>query len=249
MSQQLITLITGANQGLGYHAAQQLASTGKHLVIMGSRSLEKGKAAKQQILSTNPTIESASLHVLRIDIADDTSIAAAVETVKSNRGHIDILINNAAISGYPSLNGETSREKYQVLYNTNVTGTAAVTESFLPLLRASKAPSPGRRIVMVSSRLGSMQYISTMGAGSFQFIQYGITKAALNNLGVSYSGLLKEEGIAVVLVCPGHCATNLNDYGGAKPPEDGAKEIVNAATEGGMELSGKFITEGKILPW
>jgi NAD(P)-dependent dehydrogenase (short-subunit alcohol dehydrogenase family) len=244
MTDQLITLITGANQGLGYYAVEHLALTGKHHVLLGSRSLQKGEAALKALLESNPKISPSTITAVQIDITDDDSIAALAKLITEKYKKLDILINNAAIA----LVGN-SREVWNNNYNTNVAGTAMLTEAMLPLLRASTAPAPGRRIVFVSSTLGSM----TVAAENYHgkpYVQYSASKSALNMLVLHYTNVLKEEGIAALAVCPGFCSTNLNNYGGVRDPADGAAELFYAATEGGAEMSGKFVNlGGKTVPW
>jgi NAD(P)-dependent dehydrogenase (short-subunit alcohol dehydrogenase family) len=243
MVDQLVTLITGANQGLGYYAVQHLALTGNHIILLGSRSLEKGEEAAKKILAANSSIKPSTIVPVQIDITDDDSIAALASHIKDKYKKLDILINNAGIA----LTG-SSRETWNKIYNTNVAGTALLTEALLPLIRESKAPAPGRRIVFVSSTLGSMTVASKSYLGK-AYVEYSASKSALNMLVLHYTNVLKEDGITAIAVCPGHCATNLNAYSGATDPVDGAKEIVVAATEGSTEMSGKFIRGGEIVPW
>lgn len=249
MPSQLVTLITGANQGLGYYTAQHLAADGKYLVIIGSRSLEKGTGAVKQLLTDNPEFDPSSIDAIQIDITNDSSIEAAAEIVKGRYGRLDILINNAGITGSPWNGNETLREKFFTIYNTNVFGTAVVTDAFLPLIKESDAP--GRRIVFVSSSLGGMTRAAEgIPDAALRFLQYSSSKSALNMIALHYASELKEAGIAVVAVCPGYCRTNLNGYSGYKNPKDGASELVYAASQGGSEMSGKWVNEGgKFLSW
>ena len=100
-----VILITGANQGLGWQAAQQLAKTGNYRVLLGSRDPAKGAAAVQKILSDgspdsnnnngSSIPRTGALETLAIDITSDASIDAAVAHVSRTYGHLDILINNS----------------------------------------------------------------------------------------------------------------------------------------------------------
>jgi len=248
MSSLLITLITGANQGIGYHTAQHLASTGKHHILLGARTIEKGRAAAKQLLVENPSINPSSIEELEIDLNDDESVSAAAEVVKNKYGYLDILINNAAVAGYPPKEGESLREIYKSVFDTNVTGTAVVTEAFLPLIKASKASAPGRRIVFVSSELASLTIARQAYYGAL-YVQYNCSKSALNMLALHYRSVLEQDGIVSIMTSPGFCETNLNGFTGRKKPSDGAMEIVKAATVGGIEMSGRFIRDGKDVPW
>ena len=81
-----------ANQGIGYHAATQLAATGTYHVLLGSRSLAKGQEAVHSI-TTNAQrpVQSADIEALQIDVTDDGSIDQAVESVKARFGRLDIV--------------------------------------------------------------------------------------------------------------------------------------------------------------
>jgi len=248
MSDTLLTLITGANQGLGYYTARHLARSGKHRVLVGSRSIVKATEAIQKMLGEDDTISASLLEPIEIDLNHDESISVAARHVESQYGHLDILINNAAISGEEYIQDTSPRKRFNAVYDTNVAGTEVTTEAFIPLLKKSTAPAPGRRIVFVSSTLGSLT-LATTGLLRPQYDAYAISKAALNMLTLYHVGGLRDDRIAVVATTPGYCATNLNNYGGTKAPEDGALEIVAAATEGGFEMTGKFVQEGQIVPW
>ena len=174
MSAKLITLITGANQGIGYHAAQKLAATGQHTVLLGCRDLTKGQKAVEDLTTNDDDINTSDIEALQIDLDSDDSIKAAVETVEKKYGRLDIvspfpntftpfltyrqLINNAGING-SHLADATLREQFQGVFNTNVFGAAVVTETFLPLLRKSTAEG-GRRLVFVSSSMGALTLVA-----------------------------------------------------------------------------------------
>ncbi|KAF2404692.1 NAD(P)-binding protein [Trichodelitschia bisporula] len=245
MSQQLLTLVTGANQGLGYYAAEILTTQHNHKVLVGCRDLEKGKAAVAKLLEANPPLDPSQLEPIVIDLEKDDTITAAAEYIKTKYGYLDILINNAA--GYTFFQDEM-RKEFNHSYNTNVVGTHLVTQALVPLLKASKAPAPGRRIVFVSSTLGSVA-VTLSRPPQTAYLGYSITKSALNGLAGYYTVLLKEDGITVTIVCPGYCATNLNNYSGTAPPEDGAKELVAMATQGGLDMTGKWFRNGEEVPW
>ena len=249
MSQPLIILITGANQGIGYSAAELLAKTNKYHVLVGSRSLTKASDAISKITSNNQGLDSSHLEPLEIDLDNDDTITKAAETIKSKHGHLDILVNNAAISSAPGKRGATDRKNLDAVYATNVSGTSAVTEAMLPLLRASKASPPARRIVFVSSKLGSMSIASTKYFLP-SALAYNCSKAALNMLALHYAYVLKNDGITSVVLCPGHNATNLNNYEGVNPPDYGGRTIVRAISEGGADMNGVWFNELEgFAPW
>ncbi|TKA69242.1 hypothetical protein B0A55_04265 [Friedmanniomyces simplex] len=102
-SEKPLVLITGANQGLGYYAAQQLASTG-HRVLLGSRDLSKAHKAIEQLLADDSVkLSKDSLEPLQIDVTSDQSIQEAAKTVEDKYGRLDILMNNAGIATHQSI--------------------------------------------------------------------------------------------------------------------------------------------------
>lgn len=162
MADKTLILITGANQGLGYYATQQLAATGKYHVLMGSRDLSKAEKAIQSLASdSSMKVDGKDIEPLQIDVLDDSSIKAAVETVEKKFGRLDVLLNNAGVllaqEAGANGSGPSLRELYRQHYEVNVFGAAVTTDSFLPLLRKGK----GKRIAFTSSGLSSLTLACT----------------------------------------------------------------------------------------
>ena len=88
---------------------------------------------------------------MALDVTDDASVAAAVQTIGA-AGGLDVLINNAGISGARQAVPDTTADDVAAVYATNVFGVVRVTQAFLPLLEASESPV----IVNVSSGMGSL---------------------------------------------------------------------------------------------
>ncbi|PWY80672.1 short-chain dehydrogenase [Aspergillus heteromorphus CBS 117.55] len=242
-SPKAIVLITGANQGIGFATAQQLASTSNFHVLVGARSALKAQAAVKELESV--AVNKSALTPITIDVTDDASIAAAAKSVSDEFGRLDILINNAGIAQAPDTNG-TLREQYRQIFDVNVFGVAVVMDAFLPLLRASTYPD--RRIVNVTSGQGLISRAGKKGhpsnAKAYFIPDYRSSKSAVNMITAAYSVNLEDEKIAVIAAAPGYCRTSLTDGKGAKEATDGAKVIVRAASEGDPgELSGKYIAD------
>ena len=240
-----LVLITGANQGIGFSIAQQLASSGKYHVLLGSRSSSKADAAIQQLLVDNQyPIAAAAVSPISIDVSDDNSILDAAKAIKEKHGSLDILINNAGVSSGPP--GLSIRDNFRAVFEANVFGVAVVIDAFLPLLKASKFHD--RRIVNVSSGQGRIGMAvarpSAAHAKTYGVPQYRSSKSAVNMLTAVNSALLAEEGIAVVAAAPGYCRTSMNGGQGTKDAADGAKVICRAATEGNPEeLNGTLVAD------
>ena len=133
------TLITGANKSLGFETARRLTEAG-HTIYLGSRDEQRGKEAASRI----------GARPVQIDVTSDESVQAAAALIGEEAGHLDVLVNNAGISGGRKPPGDVTAADMRAVYETNVCGAVRVTHAFLPLLAASSAPV----IVMVSSGLG-----------------------------------------------------------------------------------------------
>jgi NAD(P)-dependent dehydrogenase (short-subunit alcohol dehydrogenase family) len=101
-----IILVTGGNNGIGYEIVKALLESAKsYHILMGSRSLDRAKAA-MDLLQTEVPQTKNTVEALQVDITSDDSINSAFEQVKNKQGHIDTLINNA---GKPIPDTLTSR--------------------------------------------------------------------------------------------------------------------------------------------
>lgn len=229
-----ITLITGANKGLGYETARRLIDLG-HKVYVGARDEQRGKAAADQL----------GAYFVRLDVTDDVSVREAAETIAKNEGRLDVLVNNAGISGERSSPQETTVDEMHRVFETNVFGVVRVTRAFLPLLRKSEAAV----VVNVSSGLGSFAMVTnpeTMES-KLNSLSYSSSKAALTMLTVQYAKALPE--MRVNAVDPGPTATDLNGHGGPQTVEMGTDAIVKMATIGKDGPTGTFTDRKGTMPW
>lgn len=233
MDYRPLVLITGANQGIGYAVALQLIQRGGFRVLIGSRSHTRAEKAIGQLKTEAKTTAAPfDLFPLSIDITDDDSIAAAVDSVRDQFGTLEILINNAAVMPPPNAGG-SGRQEFQETFNTNVFGAAAMIDAFLPLIRLSQFQD--RRIVNVTSGLGQVGPAYSrefpVNAAVYYSPAYRGSKAALNMITAGYALTLEKEGIYVVLAAPGYCRTNMTKGEGEKDASQGAANIVTAATK------------------
>ena len=180
---------SGANQGLGFEAAKNLAISrrgpngGAYHVLVGSRNLAKGEKAAAAINSAGGFVEA-----IQLDVTDPASIAAAADKVRAEYGRLEALVNNA---GTLSQDAGGVAAALRADLEVNVLGAAAVTEAFLPLLLLSRPPADPR-LVFVSSSMGSLigaadpesrYYRSVLGTSP---LEYRVSKAALNMLMLEY---------------------------------------------------------------
>lgn len=238
-----IALITGANKGLGFEAARQLAKAGVH-VIIGSRDRNKGISAALKIQA-----EGLSAEVLPIDVTKSSSIEEAVREIERKHGRLDILINNAGVLlDDPTIKpSQQTLETWRRTFDSNVFGLVETTLAFLPLLHKSQAG----RIVNLSSILGSNTLHQDPASPIYEFKipAYNVSKSAVNAWTVHLAHELKGSKIKVNAAHPGHVKT---DMGGPEAPMaivDGAKTSVQLALLADDGPSGAFIHLGEALPW
>ncbi|MFI6004522.1 SDR family NAD(P)-dependent oxidoreductase [Streptomyces sp. NPDC051366] len=233
-----VTVITGANKGLGYETARRLIEQG-HTVYAGARDAHRGKQAAAA-LGARP---------LLIDITDDASVAAAAEQVRAEAGRVDVLVNNAGIAGPAAATEELTAVDLQWVFDTNVFGAVRTTRAFLPLLQSATHPV----IVNVSSSLGSLAVNADPAAHAdilpawAPLLAYNSSKAALNMLTLLYAQAFPQ--ITVTSVDPGFTATDLNGHQGTQNVEEGAAVIVAAATAGPGAPSAAFVGATGPVPW
>jgi len=226
-----VTLITGANKGLGYETARQLIGLG-HNVYIGARSVERGEAAATEL----------GAHFVQLDVTDDASVEAALHSIADRESHLDVLVNNAGISTMADVTGPVALE----VFDTNAIGVIRVTQAALPLLQQSENPV----VVNVSSALGSFWAVTNPQRRQFHFpsVVYGSSKAAVSMLTVQYAKALPE--IKFNAVEPGFTATELTPFSGAgQPVAEGAAVIVRMATIGKDGPTGTFMENEGELRW
>ncbi len=226
-----VTLVTGANKGLGYETARQLIGRG-HTVYLGARHAERGEVAASAL---------GGLFV-QLDVTDDSSVETALGAIADREGHLDVLVNNAGISTTADVTGPIALK----VFDTNAIGLIRVTQAALPLLEQSENPL----VVNVSSALGSFWAVTNPERRQFHFpsIIYGSSKAAVSMLTVQYAKTF--PGIKFNAVEPGFTATDLTPFSGAgQPVERGAEVIVRMATIGQDGPTGTFQEGEGELAW
>ncbi|MDK4717843.1 SDR family oxidoreductase [Rhizobium sp. CNPSo 3968] len=238
-----IALVTGANKGIGFEIARQIAQTGV-FVLLGARNLELGQVAAKSLQPSGLPVEA-----IRVDLNNDETIAAAAKEIHTKYGRLDILVNNAGIvdpeDGPPS---KASISAVRRIMETNFIGTLAVTQAMLPLLRKSEAA----RIVNLSTTLGSLAINNDPTSPYYEarLMGYNASKAALNMLTVQLSAELKGTSIAVNAIAPGYVKTDLTGGNGYMTPDEGARlPVAYALGHNDVEGTGRFVAPEGIIPW
>lgn len=231
MKNQRIALVTGANKGIGFEVARELARMGFR-VFLGARNEEAGRAAVARIPDGEVTL-------LRLDVADFESIRRASEALSKDTERLDVLINNAGICLDEDKDALTvSPEIFEKTIRTNTLGPWLVAQAFAPLLEKSDAP----RIVNVSSGGGQL----ADGADGWA-PAYCVSKTALNGVTSQLAAALPK--FAVNCVCPGWVRTEMGGEGATRSLGEGAAGIVWLAAEAPQDFTGNFVRDRKVIPW
>ncbi len=238
-----VALITGANRGLGLETARQLGRLGFQ-VWLGARNGKAGAAAAAALRQ-----EGVSAEPLQLDVTSGPGIARAVAEVSARHAALDVLVNNAGVllDDHAKPPSAQSLEVWHGTFDVNLFGTIAVTQAFLPLLRAA----PAARIVNLSSRLASLTQHSDPHSPIYHSkdAAYNASKTAVNAWTVSLAYELRDTPIKVNAAHPGHVKTDMGGASAPVEPVDGAKTGVALATLGPDGPSGRFIYMGEELPW
>jgi NAD(P)-dependent dehydrogenase (short-subunit alcohol dehydrogenase family) len=207
-------LITGANSGIGYQAARELARHGAK-VLLGCRSAAKGQAARERILSERPgaQVGGAQLEVVELDIASLASIRSFATVFVGSGARLDLLVNNAGVMALPAR--ELTADGYERQFGTNHLGHFALTGLLMPALLAAAAP----RVVTVASlahRNGKMEWDNLQGERRYSpWGAYNASKLANILFARELDRRARETGSRLVSVAvhPGISATNIASYG------------------------------------
>jgi NAD(P)-dependent dehydrogenase (short-subunit alcohol dehydrogenase family) len=232
MKNQKIALITGANKGIGFEVARELARMGWR-VFLGARNEKAGRAAAEKLSGAGDVI------FLQIDVSNDKSIRAAADELARQSNQLDVLINNAGILLDEDKSALTlTPDLFETTMRTNTLGPWLVAQTFTPLLKKGREP----RIVNVSSGGGQLEDGADGWAPA-----YCVSKTALNGATVQLAAALPK--FAVNSVCPGWVRTDMGGENATRSVAEGAATIVWLATDAPQDLTGKFVKDRKVIPW
>lgn len=227
-----VILVTGANRGIGYEVARQMAEK-KWTVILTARDEATGRKASDDLRG-----RGFDVWFHRLDVTDPDDIRRLALDLTSEPGRLDVLVNNAGIlmdedRSSPGVTIETLRSTME----TNFFGPFQLSQALLPLLNRSD----DARVINVSSGLGQL----SDGGGGYP--AYSISKAALNMMTVQ---MAEDLGGRVIVnsVCPGWVRTEMGGPGATRSLEQGADSIVWLATA--LKIpNGKFLRDRKEIAW
>lgn len=240
MSGQTIALVTGANKGIGYEIAAGLGALGWSVGV-GARDEQRRDAAVQKLRANG-----VDAFGVPIDVTDDASVAAAAGLIEERAGRLDVLVNNAGVTGAaPQLPTIVDIAAVRTAVETNVLGVIRVTNAMLPLLRRSASP----RIVNMSSSVGSLTLqASGVETGPIS-AAYAPSKTFLNAVTIQYAKELRDTNILINAGCPGFCATDLNGFRGVRTAEQGAAIAIRLASLPDDGPTGGFFDDAGPVAW
>lgn len=244
-----VAFITGANRGIGFETARELAEKGVYVVI-GARDASAGQAAVQKLKELQLKAEA-----LVFDVTNTQHIEKAVQFFQEKFGRLDILVNNAGImidaenasvsrSNRTSL---TSTETLKKTFDVNFFAPVALTQAMIPLLKKSSAG----RVVNLSSILGSLTLQADPKSPIYdgKVFAYDASKTALNAFTIHLAHELKDTKIKINSAHPGWVKTAMGGDFAPMEVADGGKTSVELALLPDNGPNGGFFHRGESLPW
>jgi 3-oxoacyl-[acyl-carrier protein] reductase len=183
-----VALVTGAAKGIGKEIALELATAGARVYANGRTReslLELLNEAKERSLDILP---------LPFDVSKEEEVIRGIDSLET----INYLVNNAAVCPYVQYK-DLKEAHWDLMFGINVKGTYFCTRHAL-----EKMTAPGGSIVNISSGAGKT-------GGAFVSMPYGTSKAAINNMTITFAKLFASKGIRVNAVSPGFVETRILD--------------------------------------
>jgi NAD(P)-dependent dehydrogenase (short-subunit alcohol dehydrogenase family) len=209
-----VGLVTGASRGIGRATALALAERGA-AVVVAARTVRPGGRLSGSLAETVADIVDAGGEAFSIacDLNDDSSVTDLAAAALAWKGHVDVLVNNAAYLGKATFHtlDELTLANWNRQLNVNVTAPLLLAQEIVPTMRKAGAGV----IVNITSAAAELE------EGDVPGISYGTTKAALNRLTMALARDLRPDHIAVFAVDPGYVRTEIAE----QAAENGAWSI------------------------
>jgi NAD(P)-dependent dehydrogenase (short-subunit alcohol dehydrogenase family) len=236
-------VVTGANRGLGLEFTGQLLAAGDE-VVATVRQPKKADELEKLVATSD-----GRGTIVRLDVGDPDSVAAAALQIGERFDALDLLVNNAGIWSAPGQPERASAgaladlrpEPVLEVLRINAVGPILVTQALAPLLAAA-GPA---KVVNLSSGLGSIERATSRGN-----VAYGMSKAALNMLTRHLAAELRRQGTIVVAMSPGWVSTDMGGPGAPLGPPESVQGILNVVDALTPAQSGCFLDHaGATVPW
>ncbi|XP_077166388.1 C-signal-like [Paroedura picta] len=247
-------LLTGSSRGIGLEMVRQLVEmTDPPTHIFATCRNPTGPQAKAL---RDLADKHSRIHLVQLEVKDPSSVKASVAVVEShlNGRGLNVLINNAGVNAYGSLETVQPEEMLSV-FNTNVVGPIIVVKEFLPLLKkaARETVAEGMSctkgaIINITSKLGSIER-------GFEvllepMLAYRASKVALNMITVCMAKELKGDGIVCTAIHPGWVKTDMGTEKAPLAVECSVQGILKVLAKLSSSETGAFLDwEGRTLPW
>lgn len=230
------SLVTGANRGLGLEFTRALLEAGGSVV---ATCRQPGRAGELNALAGE---HPGRLHVLPLELTDArarASLVADLALALPPGKRLDLLVNNAGVLHPGERFGHLSAETLEHSFRVNAAAPLLLTQTLAPQL------DDGARILMLSSRLGSMACTQRFGTPS-----YAISKAALNMATAQLAHALSNRGMVVMAGSPGWARTDMGGKEAEVNPADAAAGLLQTLAGLAPEDSGGFFDwKGTPLEW
>lgn len=234
-----VAVVTGANRGLGLETCRQLAQQGIN-VVLTSRSVDKGRAAAEQLQTAGLDV---GFHAL--DVTDAASLKGLADYIAHEYGRLNILVNCAGIFNDPY---DPAKSDDASIFNADMaTIRASLETNTYGALRAAQLLIPlmngWGNVVNVSSGMGQLSDMNGCCPA------YRLSKTALNAITRIFADELKDTNIKINSVCPGWVRTDLGGSNAERSVAEGAAGIVWAACLPEDGPTGGFFRDGQPIPW
>jgi NAD(P)-dependent dehydrogenase (short-subunit alcohol dehydrogenase family) len=182
-----------------------------------------------------------NLGAVQLDVTDSESIATARTAIGRKIKALDVLINNAGISGLQQSALASPVDQYKIVFETNLFGVVNVTQAFIDLLKKSAQP----RIVNVSTAMASLTLASDINNEAYppRYVIYQSSKSALNMYTVNLAYELRNTPFKVNMVCPGYTKTDFTNHQGTSTAKEAGQRIAKYALIDQNGPTGTFISE------
>jgi 3-oxoacyl-[acyl-carrier protein] reductase len=216
---QRVAIVTGGGRAMGAEISRRLARDGFSVIVWDLDAVLESPDGEW--------IRGAEgIRAMSVDVSSEDQVGAAVDEILADVGHIDCLVNNAAISpkkdGYRVSPIETSTKEWDLVMAVNLRGPFLVTRAVLP----SMIESGWGRVVNISSSSGRQ-------GARIAGLPYGVAKTGINGLTRTLALEVGKHGVTVNSVAPGRIATPMSERS-APEVQEASRSRIPVGREGNV---------------